>query len=71
MTKTVIKSFKNMKGGVVWGSGEMAEWLRVLTALPEVVSSIPSIHMVSHKPSIMGSDSLFWVSVCVCVCVCV
>jgi hypothetical protein len=25
----------------------MAQWLRVLTALPEVVSSIPSNHMVA------------------------
>jgi len=28
-------------------SGEMAQWLRALTALPEVLSSIPGNHMVA------------------------
>ena len=37
----------------------MAWWLRALTALPEVLSSIPSTHMVV-QPSVMGSDALFW-----------
>jgi hypothetical protein len=27
----------------------MAQWLRALTALPEVVSSIPSHHRVAHN----------------------
>jgi hypothetical protein len=27
----------------------MAQWLRALTALPEVLSSIPSNHMVVHN----------------------
>jgi hypothetical protein len=27
----------------------MAQWLRALTALPEVLSSIPSDHMVAHN----------------------
>jgi hypothetical protein len=27
----------------------MAQWLRALTALPEVLSSIPSNHMVAHN----------------------
>jgi hypothetical protein len=31
-------------------AGEMAQWLRALTALPEVLSSIPSTHMVTHNP---------------------
>jgi hypothetical protein len=31
------------------GAEEMAQWLRVLTALPEILSSIPSIHMVAHN----------------------
>jgi len=31
------------------GAGEMAQWLRALTALPEVLSSIPSNHMVAHN----------------------
>jgi hypothetical protein len=29
--------------------GEMAQWLRALTALPEVLSSIPSNHIVAHN----------------------
>jgi hypothetical protein len=29
--------------------GEMAQQLRALTALPEVLSSIPSNHMVPHN----------------------
>jgi hypothetical protein len=32
---------KQLKMG---GPGEMAQWLRALTALPEVLSSIPQIH---------------------------
>jgi hypothetical protein len=31
------------------GAGEMAQWLRALTALPEDPSSIPSNHMVAHN----------------------
>jgi hypothetical protein len=31
------------------GDGEMAQQLRALTALPEVLSSIPSNHMVAHN----------------------
>jgi hypothetical protein len=31
------------------GAGEMAQWLRALTALLEVLSSIPSNHMVAHN----------------------
>jgi hypothetical protein len=27
---------------------EMAQWLRALTALPEILSSIPRNHMVAH-----------------------
>jgi hypothetical protein len=37
----------------------MAQWLRALTALPQVLSSIPSNHMVApSQPSIMRSDAL-------------
>jgi hypothetical protein len=36
-------------------AGEMAQQLRAPTVLPEVLSSIPSNHMV-----VMRSDSLFW-----------
>jgi hypothetical protein len=31
------------------GAGEMAQWLRELTALPEVMSSNPSNHMAAHN----------------------
>jgi hypothetical protein len=31
------------------GAGEMAQWLRALTALSEVLSSILSNHMVAHN----------------------
>jgi hypothetical protein len=31
------------------GAGEMAQQLRALTALAEVLSSIPSNHMVAHN----------------------
>ena len=31
------------------GTGEMAQWLRALTALLEVLSSNPSNHMVAHN----------------------
>jgi len=31
------------------GAGEMAQWLRAPTALPEVLSSVPSNHMVAHN----------------------
>jgi hypothetical protein len=30
-------------------AGEMAQWLRELTALPEVLSSIPSNHRVADN----------------------
>jgi hypothetical protein len=30
-------------------AGEMAQRLRALTALPEVLSSVPSNHMVAHN----------------------
>jgi hypothetical protein len=29
--------------------GEMAQQLRTLTALPEILSSIPSSHMLAHN----------------------
>jgi hypothetical protein len=29
--------------------GEVVQWLRALAALPEVLSSIPSNHMVAHN----------------------
>jgi hypothetical protein len=37
-----------LKIGYCW-AGEMAQWLKALTALPEVLSSIPSNHMVAYN----------------------
>jgi hypothetical protein len=31
------------------GAGVMAQWLRAPTAFPEVLSSIPSNHMMAHN----------------------
>jgi hypothetical protein len=31
------------------GAGEMAQWVRALTALPKVLSSNPRNHMVVHN----------------------
>jgi hypothetical protein len=31
------------------GAGEMAQWVRALTALPKVLSSNPSNNMVAHN----------------------
>jgi hypothetical protein len=31
------------------GTGEMAQWLRTLTALPKVLSSNPSNYMVAYN----------------------
>jgi hypothetical protein len=39
------KLFKN----VIDGAGEMTQWLKALTALPEVLSSIPSNYMMVHN----------------------
>jgi len=45
--KIKIELLKN-----IFGAGEIAgesQWLRALTALPKVLSSIPSNHMVTHN----------------------
>ena len=43
------------------GAGEMAQWLRALTAFPEVLSSIPRNYIYGgSQPPIMRSDTLFW-----------
>jgi hypothetical protein len=41
--KTII--IKNVTSRV----GEMAQWLRAVTDLPEILSSIPSNHMLAHN----------------------
>jgi len=40
---------KKKKKKVLSGAGEMAQRVRALTALPEVLSSNPSNHMVAHS----------------------
>ena len=40
-------------------AGEMAQWLRVLTVLPEVLSSIASNHMVAPNHLKWDLDALF------------
>ena len=42
---TVGVGFKTL----ILGPGEMAQWLRALTALPNVLSSNPSNHMVANN----------------------
>jgi hypothetical protein len=52
--KPCLKKNKGI-GGVGWGCGfgegvrEMAQQLRALTVLPEILSSIPSNHTVAHN----------------------
>ena len=40
----------------------MAQWLRALTALLEVLSSIPSNYLGTHNHLYLGSDALFWLA---------
>ena len=44
--KAEEKTFEGSQGASK-GEREMAQWLRALTTLPEVLSSIPSNHMVA------------------------
>jgi hypothetical protein len=44
-----IKSRNDNKERQCWGAGEVVQWLRALTALPKVLSSNPSNHMVTHN----------------------
>ena len=44
-----VNQDKNKNKNKNKGPGEMAQWLRALAALPEVLSSIPSNHMVTHS----------------------
>jgi hypothetical protein len=38
----------------------IAQWLRALTALPEILSLILSSHIVAHNHPVIGFDALFW-----------
>jgi hypothetical protein len=42
-------------------TGEIAQWLRALTALPEILSSIPRNHMVAY-------NHLYWIRCPLLVC---
>jgi hypothetical protein len=39
----------NLKEEVILGAGEMAQWLRALTALLKVLSSNPSNHTMAYN----------------------
>jgi hypothetical protein len=54
-TPTSCRIKNNKEGG-----GEMAQRLRAVSDLPEVLSSIPSNHMVTYSHHIMKSGALFW-----------
>jgi hypothetical protein len=60
VTNPVTVKLPHLIENFILGAKEVTQWLRALTALPEVLSSIPSNHMVAHKPSVMGSDAFFW-----------
>jgi hypothetical protein len=45
----IDKLKKKKERGKERRAGEVAQWLRALTALPEVLSSIFSNHMVAHN----------------------
>jgi hypothetical protein len=45
---------RNKEGKTKAGAGEMAQRLRALTALQEVLSSTPSNHMMAHNPMQWG-----------------
>ena len=44
-----LDSKPGMQSRISKGDGEMAQRLRALTALPKVLSSIPSNHLVTHN----------------------
>jgi hypothetical protein len=44
----VVKNYSGLKKNLT-GAGEMVQWVRALTALPKVLSSNPSNHMVAHN----------------------
>jgi hypothetical protein len=57
----IHKLKKLIKIGLI-GAGEMAQWLRALTALLKVLSSKSQQPHGDSQPSVMGSDALFGVS---------
>jgi hypothetical protein len=51
--------FTSLKKDIL-GAGNMAQWVRALSAPPKVLSSNPSNHMVANNHPLMRSDALFW-----------
>jgi hypothetical protein len=47
--KSIAGLSEDVFENLILGAGEMAQWLRVPTALPKVLSSNPSDHMVAHN----------------------
>jgi hypothetical protein len=48
----IMRAFSRVKNYIKMlriGTGEMAQWVRALTALTKVLSSNPSNHMVAHN----------------------
>jgi hypothetical protein len=45
----VLEKLKPKQNKKMMLAGEMAQWLRALPALPKVLSSNPSNHMVAHN----------------------
>jgi hypothetical protein len=43
-----------------WAACRVVVTSTVYSAIPEVLSSIPSNHVVALQPPIMGSDALSW-----------
>jgi hypothetical protein len=50
---------KNKQTKTKHGAGEMAQWLRALTAFPGPEFNSQQPHWGS-KPSVIGSNTLFW-----------
>jgi hypothetical protein len=49
METNLKKTKQNKTKKHLSGAGVMAQWLNAMTALPEVLSAIPSNHMVAHN----------------------
>jgi hypothetical protein len=49
LTTNSLRSVLGTYPKMVEEAGEMVLWLRALTAFPEVLSSIPSNHVVAHN----------------------
>jgi hypothetical protein len=57
---SVVERIHNILSQAKSRAGEIAQWIRALTALLKVLSSNPRNYMVAHNPPVMRSDALFW-----------